>query len=326
MADGSFDPLHAGHLRYLHQARALGAPLLVNLCPDSYTITKHPILLPIEDRAQILDALAIVDYVHVAAVSTADVLRRLQPRSYVKGREWMGCLPQPVIDACGGCDIVYTDTPTQSSTALLRQLQPDVDRFEALVQSQQPAATPWTPTAAVPYDFQSRKIAEGEHPQRIVDTFGEAAEDFVDVGAGPGHLVKLLHDLGMHGAGLDVAYQVNAHVFGADVTDPDGIQWPPRRLVICREVLEHLTVRQIRQAVTNLCALSAQFVYLTTRFSQARHFLDFATSDDLDPTHISILPMPWLRHLFVLEGFKRRADLEQRMDWQKKGRVLVYER
>jgi hypothetical protein len=40
--------------------------------------------------------------------------------------------------------------------------------------------------------------------------------------------------------------------------------------------------------------------------------LDVATSDDLDPTHISMLNQDFLRVLFVLEGFKRRADLEER--------------
>jgi hypothetical protein len=34
----------------------------------------------------------------------------------------------------------------------------------------------------------------------------------------------------------------------------------------------------------------------------------------------------FLRVLFVLEGFSCRPDLEARMDWQGKGRVLVYER
>ncbi len=51
-----------------------------------------------------------------------------------------------------------------------------------------------------------------------------------------------------------------------------------------------------------------------------------ATSDDLDPTHITMLNQDLLRLLFILEGFKRRADLETAMDWQHKGRVLVYVR
>ena len=44
------------------------------------------------------------------------------------------------------------------------------------------------------------------------------------------------------------------------------------------------------------------------------------------PTHITLMTKPFLRMLFVLEGLRRRADLEERMDWAKKDRVLVYER
>jgi hypothetical protein len=39
-----------------------------------------------------------------------------------------------------------------------------------------------------------------------------------------------------------------------------------------------------------------------------------------------MLNQDFLRTLFVLEGFKRRKDLEVRMDWKGLGRVLVYER
>jgi SAM-dependent methyltransferase len=206
-------------------------------------------------------------------------------------------------------------------------LQPDVEAFERLVLSQKPAEKPWQPTAAVPYDFESRKIAEGKHPELIREVFQPAR--VTDVGCGHGHLMRLLQSLGVDVIGLDLQN------FGAYPFEPCDISRPinweygghqRRELVICREVLEHLTVQQIAAAVRNLCALSSRFVYVTTRFTQARHFLDFATSDDLDPTHISIMPQAWLRHLFTLEGFTRRADLEQRLDWQHKGRVLVYER
>ena len=57
---------------------------------------------------------------------------------------------------------------------------------------------------------------------------------------------------------------------------------------------------------------------MTTRFHpDPGSLLDFTTQFDVDPS---------LRCLFVLEGFRRRADLEQRMDWGNKNRVLVYER
>lgn len=205
-------------------------------------------------------------------------------------------------------------------------------QFEALVLSQRPASEPWQPVTD--YSFEVRKQIEGKHPELILETF--QPWHILDVGCGPGHLVRLLR----------IAREPNVYdVEGCDLHPPEGrcfhqfdltderppIEWElpyvARDLIICREVLEHLTVRQIRRAVTNLCALSSRYVYLTTRFhATPSHLLDVQTSDDLDPTHITMLHQDFLRVLFVLEGFKRRADLETAMDWQNKGRCLVYER
>jgi SAM-dependent methyltransferase len=226
-----------------------------------------------------------------------------------------------------------------------------LDDFEALVLSQTPADKPWEPTAAVPYDFESRKIAEGIHPQLIKDVFQPTR--VLDVGCGPGCLVRLLIEAGIRDVqGCDRNKQVgHPWFFQADIAEPFVCGWDGELhfgpigedredidLVICREVLEHLTIRQIRQAVTNLCALSSKFVYVTTRFirrngeggwwrmEQGHSLLDVDTFDDLDPDHRTMLHQDFLRVLFVLEGFKRRNDLEERMDHLKKGRVLVYER
>ena len=90
--------------------------------------------------------------------------------------------------------------------------------------------------------------------------------------------------------------------------------------MICREVIEHLTVLQVRQTVAQLCRASSRFVYATTRFHpDPTGLLDFTTQFDVDPTHITLLTKPFLRSLFVLEGFQRRADLEEPMDWGKQG-------
>ena len=98
-------------------------------------------------------------------------------------------------------------------------------------------------------------------------------------------------------------------------------------LVICREVMEHLTVLQVRRTVAQICRASSRFVYVTTRFHpDPDDLLDFTTQFDVDPTHITLLTKDFLRCLFVLEGFRRRPDLEERMDWGDKDRVLVYER
>jgi hypothetical protein len=105
--------------------------------------------------------------------------------------------------------------------------------------------------------------------------------------------------------------------------EPDG----SFDLVICREVVEHLTVLQARRTVAELCRVSSRFVYVTTRFHpNPRNLLDVATDFQTDPTHITLMSKDLLRTLFVLEGYRRRAHLEDVLDWGNKGRVLVYER
>ena len=193
-------------------------------------------------------------------------------------------------------------------------------RLEALIQTQESAAVPWVPVTD--YSAAARDVVERPHANLIVSTFQPSM--VYDVGCGPGHLVRLLEAKGVAVVGFDKDAQGDAVSYDVASTLATRVK---ADLVICREVLEHLTVKEIARAVRNLCGLSSRYVYVTTRFNLApTHLLDVMTSDDLDPTHISMTNQHFLRMLFVLEGFKRRADLEQMMDWRQYGRVLVYER
>lgn len=196
-----------------------------------------------------------------------------------------------------------------------------IDEFEALVLAQRPAEEPWQPVTD--YSDEARTIAEGQHPKLILETF--RPEKIVDVGCGTKHLVESINAE----VGWTMALGVDKSNDDADWPLDIAALSPPNiraDLVICREVLEHLTLMEIRRAVTNLCVLSTQFVYVTTRFSSEHDLLRVETSDDLDPTHITIPSKDLIRLLFVLEGFKRRVDLEERMDWKTLNRCLVYER
>ena len=126
MVDGGFDPLHAGHVAYLRAAAELGLPVLCNLAPDDWVARKHPPLLPQAERAELLDAMRWVEYVHLATGTTADVLRVLRPRYYVKGADWRDRLPPEETRVCAelGIEPVFVDTVLDSSTAI-------VDRFAA---------------------------------------------------------------------------------------------------------------------------------------------------------------------------------------------------
>jgi hypothetical protein len=98
-------------------------------------------------------------------------------------------------------------------------------------------------------------------------------------------------------------------------------------LVICREVIEHLTILETRHLVADLCRVSSRYIYVTTRFfANPSSILDVTDEKDVDPTHITVMTKDLLRLMFVLEGYRSRPDLEARMDWLDKGRVLVYER
>ncbi len=125
MVDGGFDPLHPGHVAYFREAARLGAPVLCNLAPDAWVARKHRPLLTQAERAVLVDAIRHVDLVHPASGSTEEVLRALAPRFYVKGADWRGRLPDEQLEICAeqGTEVVFLDTVTGSSTALLERFR-----------------------------------------------------------------------------------------------------------------------------------------------------------------------------------------------------------
>ena len=90
--NGCFDLLHLGHVRYLQEARSLGDLLVVGLnSDDSARALKGPNrpLVPQDERAEVLAALACVDYVTIFEEITAVVLvETLRPDVYVKGGDY----------------------------------------------------------------------------------------------------------------------------------------------------------------------------------------------------------------------------------------------
>jgi 2-polyprenyl-3-methyl-5-hydroxy-6-metoxy-1,4-benzoquinol methylase len=182
------------------------------------------------------------------------------------------------------------------------------------------------------YELETRRRVEDRNPALIKEVFEPAR--VLDVGCGPGFLMLFLAELGVEVEGIDFSpsshelapREVREQILIGDVAEPQVLE-RSFDLVICREVLEHLTVLQVRKTVEQLCRASSRFVYVTTRFHPAPgSLLDFTTDFETDPTHVTLLAKDFLRCLFVLEGFRRREDLEKRMDWAGKGRVLVYER
>ncbi|AAM71457.1 MAG TPA: D-glycero-beta-D-manno-heptose 1-phosphate adenylyltransferase [Chlorobaculum sp.] len=90
--NGCFDILHAGHVRYLSAARELGDRLVVGLNTDaSVRRLKGPNrpVVPEQDRADVLSALASVDAVTLFDDDTPETLiKLLLPDILVKGADW----------------------------------------------------------------------------------------------------------------------------------------------------------------------------------------------------------------------------------------------
>jgi D-beta-D-heptose 7-phosphate kinase/D-beta-D-heptose 1-phosphate adenosyltransferase len=90
--NGCFDLLHRGHTRLLQQARDLGDLLIVGLNSDaSVRRVKGPSrpVLPEEERAEVLSALASVDYVvFFDDPDPGSTIAALQPDVLAKGADW----------------------------------------------------------------------------------------------------------------------------------------------------------------------------------------------------------------------------------------------
>ena len=183
------------------------------------------------------------------------------------------------------------------------------------------------------YSLERRREIEARNPALIREIFQPSKA--LDLGCGPGALMHLLWELGVDCDGIDFSEssrrlatpQVRDRITVGLVTDPTLKPAAAYDLVICREVMEHLTVLQVRRAVANIVRMTSKFAYVTTRFHpDPASLLDFTTQFDVDPTHITLLNKDLLRLLFVLEGCRSRPDLETRMDWGRQGRVLVLEK
>lgn len=126
LANGCFDLLHVGHVRYLHAAKQLGGRLVVAInSDDSVRALKgqgRP-LMPAEERAEILAALSDVDAVVI--FSEPDVralIRAIRPDVHAKGTDYtVENVPerQTVIE-CGGRVEIVGDPKDHSATEIIR--------------------------------------------------------------------------------------------------------------------------------------------------------------------------------------------------------------
>jgi rfaE bifunctional protein nucleotidyltransferase chain/domain len=127
--NGCFDLLHPGHVRCLAEARKLGEVLIVAVNSDASVRgnkgTGRP-LVPQQDRAEVIAALASVDYVTIFDEPTPRLLiSRVLPSILVKGADW--ALDQVAgraeVEAAGGHVLSIPLAQGYSTTSLVEKIR-----------------------------------------------------------------------------------------------------------------------------------------------------------------------------------------------------------
>jgi rfaE bifunctional protein nucleotidyltransferase chain/domain len=122
LANGCFDVLHVGHVRYLRGARELGGVLVVAVNGDDAVRTlkgKGRPVMPAVERAEIVAALEGVDFVTVFDTLTVEpVLRALRPDVHAKGTDYTEeTVPERAIVAEYGGRVAIVGDPKDHSTS-----------------------------------------------------------------------------------------------------------------------------------------------------------------------------------------------------------------
>lgn len=128
VANGAFDMLHVGHVRYLAAARAAGDVLFVALNSDlSVRGSKGPQrpVVPEDERAEILSHIDCVDWIVLFDEPTVvEVLRSLRPHVHAKGTDYtVETVPErKVVVEWGGETVICGDPKDHATTDLVAEI------------------------------------------------------------------------------------------------------------------------------------------------------------------------------------------------------------
>ena len=130
--NGCFDILHAGHVRYLEQARSCGDYLILGLNTDQSVQQLKGPQRPLNnelDRAEVVGALKSVDAVVLFGEQTAEVLiAKVKPDVYVKGGDYtLDTLPEAkIVQAYGGRVEFINMVEGRSTTNIIEKIKKTV--------------------------------------------------------------------------------------------------------------------------------------------------------------------------------------------------------
>jgi len=126
LANGNFDLLHVGHVRYLEGAKSLGGKLIVAINSDESVRALKGAGRPVmraEERAEIVAALADVDAVVIfSELDVRALIREIHPDIQAKGTDYtVESVPErDAVEACGGRVAIVGDPKNHSTTDIIR--------------------------------------------------------------------------------------------------------------------------------------------------------------------------------------------------------------
>jgi D-glycero-beta-D-manno-heptose 1-phosphate adenylyltransferase len=129
LANGGFDLIHVGHVRYLQQAKAKGDILVVALNSDSSLKRLKGAgraLIDEQGRVRIIGALACVDHVTLFAEPTVEgVLRALRPHFHCKGSDYtLDSIPErDIVLGYGGQLAIVGGGKVRSTSLVIRRIK-----------------------------------------------------------------------------------------------------------------------------------------------------------------------------------------------------------
>ena len=134
LANGNFDLLHVGHVRYLRGAKALGGKLVVAVNSDASVRAlkgEGRPLMPEHERAEIVAALADVDAVVIfSEPDVRAIIREIRPDIQAKGTDYtVDSVPErDTVIECGGRVAIVGDPKDHSTSEIIRlRLSPRKD-------------------------------------------------------------------------------------------------------------------------------------------------------------------------------------------------------
>jgi len=126
LANGNFDLLHVGHVRYLQGAKALGGKLIVAINSDDSVRSLKGVgrpVMPEHERAEIVAALADVDAVVIfPELDVRAIIREIQPDVQAKGTDYTAdSVPErDAVAEYGGRVEIVGDPKDHSTSEILR--------------------------------------------------------------------------------------------------------------------------------------------------------------------------------------------------------------